>query len=173
MKRVQWNCDKAEIVSLAGSMGRRGFGGGGVSSVRATVLQQGCRGLQGRVQVTLANRGEGGTDQARRQISPDDFHFQRTNYSARHDVRSFVHSFVRLFLPLLQIEARSENARIRPRREIAGAPKRNIPVKSGYSWLMSIISENGDRHECVIKRRLLFLSAVIETVRTRASSWDR
>lgn len=31
-----------------------------------------------------------GIDQARWQISPDDFHFQRTNYSARRSARSFV-----------------------------------------------------------------------------------
>jgi len=63
-----------------------------------------CQWIEEREREREEGEKERGIDQPRRQISPDDFHFQRTNYSARYSVRSFV----RLFLPLLQIEARSE-----------------------------------------------------------------
>lgn len=150
MKRVQWNCDKAEIVNLAGSTGlRRGL---------VAIVPSFYNRVQGGCWCTGLSMGrrdrEGRIDQARRQISPGDFHFQRTNYSAR---RACVRSFVSA---AFANRSASQNARVRPRQEIAEA---RCTRKKRYSWLMKVIFEDvGDRRKCVIKYHYYF-QAIVET----------
>lgn len=68
MKRGQWNCDKAEIVSSRARTGLK------------------WEKQRDREEVN----GDGVWWSGRQQISPDDFHFQRTNYSPSPRARSFV-----------------------------------------------------------------------------------